>query len=101
MLPLVLLAALSPAVAAWGDEQAPTAAVGTSLQAIVMDVQGKARWRPTPDAEWRDAKVNDIVDPGTEIRTGLKGRLTLRVGKNATVLVDAGTEFQIPDDRVE
>ena len=95
MLRVAVLAVL-PAVVALGAEGAATAQ-GTSLQAIVMDVQGKARWRPSADAEWRDAKVNDIVDPGTEVRTGLKGRVTLRVGKNATVLVDAGTEFHIPD----
>jgi len=95
MLRVALLAVLPAAVASGAEGAA--AAQGTSLQAIVMDVQGKARWRPSADAEWRDAKVNDIVDPGTEIRTGLKGRLTLRVGKNATVLVDSGTEFHIPD----
>ena len=92
----IALWALLPMAVAHAAQDAP-AAKGTSLQAIVMDVQGKARWRPSADAEWRDAKVNDIVDPGTEIRTGLKGRLTLRVGKNATVLVDSGTEFHIPD----
>ena len=90
------LAALLVAVPVWAADEAAPPAAGSSLQAIVMDVQGKARWRPSSDAEWRDAKVNDIVDPGTEVRTGLKGRVTLRVGKNATVLVDSGTEFQIP-----
>ena len=40
--------------------------------------------------------MNDLVDAGAEIRTGLKSRAALRVGKNATVLVDAGTSFQLP-----
>lgn len=93
---LLCLTLAAPAAVVHADESAPSASPGSSLQAIVMDVQGKARWRPSADGEWRDAKVNDIVDPGTEIRTGLKGRLTLRVGKNATVLVDSGTEFHIP-----
>lgn len=67
-----------------------------SLQAIVMDVEGKARWRPTADATWRDAKVNDLLDPGAEVRTGLKSRVTMRVGRNATVLVDSGTAMELP-----
>ena len=79
------------------EAASPADAAVKALQAIVMDVQGKARWRPSPDAEWRDAKVNDIVEPGTEVRTGLRSRLTMRVGRNATVLVDAGTTFEMPE----
>ena len=66
------------------------------LQAIFMEVEGKVRWRPDDKAPWKDAAVNDLVGAGVEIRTGLKGRAALRVGKNATVLVDAGTTFQMP-----
>lgn len=67
-----------------------------SLQAIFIEVDGKVRWRTDDKADWKDALVNDLVSPGAEIRTGLKGRAALRVGKNATVLVDAGTTFQLP-----
>lgn len=77
--------------------ESPSAVAVRTLQAIVMDVQGKARWRPSADAEWREAKVNDIVEPGTEVRTGLRSRLTMRVGRNATVLVDSGTTFEMPE----
>ena len=66
------------------------------LQAIFIEVEGKARWRADEKADWKEAVVNDLVSPGAEIRTGLKGRAALRVGKNATVLVDAGTTFQLP-----
>lgn len=66
------------------------------LQAIFMDVQGKVRWRTSESSPWNVAKVNDLLESGAEIRTGLKSRSTLRVGKNSTILVDAGTSFQLP-----
>jgi len=81
-------------------QDAPPPAVADavkSLQAIFMDVAGKVRWRPSADAEWRDARMNDIVDAGSEVRTGLRSRATLRVGRNATVLVDSGTTFEVPE----
>lgn len=67
------------------------------LRAIFMDVSGKVRWRPNEKAPWKNAAVDDLLDPGAEVRTGLKSRAALRVGKNATVLVDSGTTFQIPE----
>ena len=67
------------------------------LQAIFMDVQGKVRWRKSEDSAWTEAKVNDLLSAGAEIRTGLKSRSTLRVGKNATILVDSGTTFKLPE----
>jgi hypothetical protein len=80
------------------DASPPAAADAVkSLQAIFMDVAGKVRWRPSADAEWRDARMNDIVDAGSEVRTGLRSRATLRVGRNATVLVDSGTTFEVPE----
>jgi hypothetical protein len=79
----------------------PQASGERALQAIVMEVEGKARWRPTADAGWRDARVNDLLDPGAEVRTGLKSRLTMRVGRNATVLVDAGTTLELPRVAIE
>ncbi|MFM7809459.1 MAG: FecR domain-containing protein, partial [Planctomycetota bacterium] len=90
-------AAPSPDKPVTGADATGAAAAAKSLQAIIMDVQGKARWRPGPDAEWRDAKVNDLIDPGTEVRTGLRSRVTMRVGRNATVLVDSGTSFELPE----
>ena len=81
-------------VAAGAVEQAPDA---IALQAIFMDVQGKVRWRINESSPWTEAKVNDLLNAGAEIRTGLKSRSTLRVGKNATILVDSGTTFQLPE----
>lgn len=93
-----LLALLLPTATAWAQDvpaSAPAEAT-KSLQAIVMEVDGKARWRPSADGAWRDAKVHDLLDPGAEIRTGLKSRLTMRVGRNATLLVDSGTTMELP-----
>lgn len=70
----------------------PTA---TPLQARIIDVSGKARWRASADAEWKEASVNDDLSPGAEIRTGMRSRVTLRF-RNATVLVDSSTNFSIP-----
>ncbi len=87
---------ISPAALAQDAAPAESKATDAPLQAIFMEVQGKVRWRAGEQAPWKEAAVNDLVDPGAEIRTGLKSRATLRVGKNATVLVDAGTSFQLP-----
>lgn len=67
----------------------------TQLQARIIDVSGKARWRASPDSEWKDAAVNDDLSPGAEVRTGMRSRVTLRF-RNATVLVDSSTNFSIP-----
>lgn len=66
------------------------------LQGIFMEVQGKVRWRASERDAWRDAAVNDLFGSGAEVRTGLRSRATLRLGQNASVLVDSGTSFQVP-----
>ncbi|MFZ4467281.1 MAG: FecR domain-containing protein, partial [Phycisphaerales bacterium] len=91
--------------AAWAqaaDDPAPPKAEAApvapseSLRAVFIDVGGKVQWRPGEQDAWRDAKVNDVIAPGAEVRTGLRSHAALRVGRNATALVDAGTVFQIP-----
>lgn len=94
--PLLWAGQAVAAQAAAGKPAPPAAVEGQPLQAIFIEVEGKVRWRPGEKADWKDAAVNDLVSAGAEIRTGLKGRAALRVGKNATVLVDAGTTFQLP-----
>ncbi len=69
----------------------------TSLQAVVMEVTGKARWRPNADAGWEVAAVNAVLSPGAEIRTGVRSSVGLRVGKNATVVIESGTSFILPE----
>ena len=72
------------------------APAGDPLRAVFIDVSGKVQWRANETAPWQDANVNDVVAPGVEVRTGLRSHAALRVGRNATALLDAGTLFQLP-----
>ncbi len=76
-----------------GADAAPEA---QPLQGIFMEVQGKVRWRASEREAWREAAVNDLFSAGAEVRTGLRSRATVRLGQNASVLVDSGTTFQVP-----
>lgn len=68
------------------------------LQAVVLEVTGAAaQWRAKPAQKWQAAKVNDLLDVGAEIRTGRESTVTLRVGMNATMLVDRQTRIAIPE----
>ena len=93
---IVAFVAIIAVVVCRGTLAEATAGAGDGLQAIFMEVDGKVRWRQGENDPWRNASVNDLVNPGAEIRTGLRSRATLRVGKNASILVDAGTAFQLP-----
>ena len=76
---------------------AAQAAPDGEVYALFIDVKGKVKWRANAQAAWQDAKVDDRLPVGGEVRTGLSGsRTTLRVGLNATVLVDSGSVFSIP-----
>jgi hypothetical protein len=93
----------TPAVAAGAAPNgAPTegsssaAPAGAALSATVIDVGGKVQWRPTAEAAWQPANVNDVLPTGSEVRTGLRSHAALRIGPNATALIDAGTVFQLP-----
>jgi hypothetical protein len=66
------------------------------LRALVIDVKGRAQWRPSEKGAWKNARVNDILEAGADIRTGLRSSVALRVGKNATVLVDRATRLSLP-----
>ena len=95
--------ALGMACAAHADEApehvkaAAQAAPDGEVYALFIDVKGKVKWRANADVPWQDAKVDDRLPVGGEVRTGLNGsRTTLRVGLNATVLIDSGSVFSIP-----
>lgn len=75
----------------------PATPAGEALRAVFIDVAGKVQWRANETSPWQDAKVNDIVAPGVEVRTGLRSHAAMRIGRNATALIDAGTLFQLPD----
>ncbi len=72
------------------------APAGVELSARVIDLGGKVQWRPTADAAWQPANLNDVIPSGSEVRTGLRSHAALRIGPNATALIDAGTVFQLP-----
>ncbi|MFM8731306.1 MAG: FecR domain-containing protein, partial [Phycisphaerales bacterium] len=89
--------AAAPAAPAAAGQAAPAAAADAqALKALFIEVNGKVQWRSGADQPWQNAKVDDVVTPGAEVRTGLKSFAALRVGDNATALIDAGTMFQMP-----
>ncbi len=69
--------------------------------AIVMKVVGIAQVRNNlhaggRKAGWRKLKFNDVLSPGVVIRTGRKSMVALRVGRNATMLIDRQSRVSIP-----
>ncbi len=66
------------------------------LKAIVMKIQGIAQARLKPKTKWVKLKVNDVLEPGAVIRTGRKSFVALRIGKNATVLIERQSRIAIP-----
>ena len=95
--PVVTEPATTEPVATVLAEAAPAEPIAAKqLKAIFIDVKGKVRWRQGAAAPWQEAKLNTLVDPGAEVRTGFDSRAALRVGKNATVLIDSGSSFSMP-----
>lgn len=66
------------------------------LQALIISVDGKAEWKAAGATTWKAAAVDDVLDAGCEIRTGLRTTMALRVGKNATLLVDRSSRVELP-----
>jgi hypothetical protein len=103
LLSLAALALLAPLAPAQGDAQAKKAAEPLpagerkTFKAVVIQVEGLAQARAKPDAAWANVKVNDLLDPGAVIRTGRNSQVTLRLGQNATLLVDRQSRVAIPE----
>ncbi|MHC4930677.1 MAG: FecR domain-containing protein [Planctomycetota bacterium] len=66
------------------------------LKAIVMEVRGVAQARKTSKAKWVKLKVHDTLEPGAVVRTGRKSRVALRVGMNASILIERQSRVAIP-----
>ncbi|MEM8882613.1 MAG: FecR family protein [Planctomycetota bacterium] len=66
------------------------------FEAIVLKVAGKAQSRIDRKAKWQPLKINQVLKPGVVIRTGRKSMVALRVGANATLLIDRQTRIAIP-----
>ena len=67
-----------------------------TLQALVIAVEGKAEWKAANAEKFKAAAVNDLLDAGAEVRTGLRSTVTLRVGKNASLVVDRASRVELP-----
>ena len=95
--PLLLLA-----LAAGGQEKkpaiAPLPAGQTKIfEAVVIGVQGTAQARTKPDQPWKQLAINDKLAPGVVVRTGRESHVALRVGPNATMLIEHQTRIAIPE----
>ena len=66
------------------------------LKTVVMTAQGKAQWRSKGSKKWTTAKQDQVLQAGTQIRTGRASKLVLRVGLNATVLIDSLARITLP-----
>ncbi len=68
------------------------------LQAVVMKVEGsRAQWRPDVQSPWKDAAINDVLATGCEVRTGPDSIITLRIGMNASMLIDRISRITLPE----
>jgi hypothetical protein len=66
------------------------------LEALVISISGRGgRWRAPGDAGWKPVAVNDVMPVGSQIDTGLRGEVALRVGKNATLLIDSASSVHL------
>lgn len=68
------------------------------LQAVVMKVEGlRATWRPDAAGDWKQAAIHDILPVGAEIRTGRDSLLALRIGMNASIIIDRDSRVDLPE----
>jgi hypothetical protein len=67
------------------------------FEAVVIGVEGTAQARTKPDAEWKQLKVHDKLAPGVVVRTSRASHVALRVGPNATMLIEHQTRIAIPE----
>jgi hypothetical protein len=67
------------------------------LKAVIMETRGRAQWRPDAKAKWKKAAVRDVLEPGAMIRTGRKSLVAMRIGHNASILVDRSSRVTLPE----
>jgi hypothetical protein len=95
--PLLLLSLAAPA-----EEKKPAisplpAGQTRVYEAVVIGVKGVAQARTKPDQPWKQVAVNDKFAPGVVVRTGRESHVALRVGPNATMLIEHQTRIAIPE----
>jgi hypothetical protein len=67
------------------------------FEAIVIGVEGTAQARTSPEVPWKQLAIHDKLKPGTVVRTGRESHVALRVGPNATMLIEHQTRIAIPE----
>lgn len=63
--------------------------------AYVVDVAGNAEFTSNPDEDWAALTTNQCVYPGDLIRTGEDGAVSLQLGPEVSVKVNANSDFQL------
>jgi hypothetical protein len=63
-------------------------AQGQPLKAIVTALKGSVQARASEQDKWITPKVNDVLDVGAEIRTGLASAIQLRIDPGHTITID-------------
>lgn len=77
------------------DDAAPSA---MQLEALVISVTGRGgRWRAPESDQWNPVQVDDVLPAGSQIDTGLRGEVGLRVGKNATLLISSASSVTLAE----
>jgi len=101
--------ALTASVFAQSAEQAPSAAPAAAetkpavaeneikpLPAVVIEVEGSVDWAkvgvsPLVNEGWTAVKVDDRLDPGTQVRTALRSHVNLKFGETTVVSLRSAT----------
>lgn len=63
--------------------------------AYVVDVAGSAEYTQNPDEDWIALEASQCVFPGDMIRTGEDGAVSLQLGEEVSVKVNANSDFQL------
>ncbi len=98
LLPVPLLLLVVAVLAQEKPVLTPLPAGQTKIfEAVVIGVEGTAQARTKPDAQWQQLVINDKLAPGVVVRTGRASHVALRVGPNATMLIEHQTRIAIPE----
>ncbi len=87
-------------LAAAGDKPASKEPFRETLPAIVTEVSGTVEWAkpgvsPLASKGWTPVKWKDRLEPGTQIRTGLRSYVHLRFGKTTVASIRSATNPSI------